>query len=776
MATIRNYKDIQLQSAPARSTRPNPFTPEYSVPDTPANFAIVVTEELSEEGIYELVATLSWDAVSSENTGYVVYYNIVGETDIQSFKLYDTNYIFTSINKTLSYEFWVTSVNVDVESIITSKITVDFTKDVIAPSPLASLSLYSGIGVSVISWTNPADSDFSHVQLLRGDINDRALATDYDTSPDSSYRYVNNIEGDESFFWTRTVDYTGNASAWYPLSAAAGLSVVTSLTSTYLTPSSVSGLALTKIYSISEQGLYLPDLKIVWTDLVSNFTGYRLEITNTDTAEIIYTDTVDNSFILQSVITGNTYSVKVKGINETSFGTYSTAETLLIDGDSDAPGVPTAVTVTNVVGGLEIMWTNPTDSDFSYTSVYASLTNDVGTSTLKYSGAITAYTLNEATEGTEWFFWLTSTDLSGNESGYEPNTTTTTYGATTSGDYVFSAPTVPTVTSAVAVNYSVRGIPYVKIELDYTSSSNATNYTIRWIAVADSPGAYETQEVINTSSIIYRLPIEDHYIGVQAHNNNTASAFSSGRLVTATTDTAPNADPTDLFINISSGGTYAYLNWTNSTEIDFKSTKIYRSATNDSSTATEKGDSFGAETWTDWYYSNTNYYYWIKFIDQSANLSGFYPSQFAGVNVGIVYDDSKRQRVSFTDLGSVSSGTVSPDIDAQTNNFKLTLTGAGVTIDAPIMTLSAGQSIYGKMHIIDGDTNVPAFSSAWSFCGGIAPELKPYSVLSFSKLFGDSTVFAWDECHPAFVAIGDFLVTDAGDYLVDDMGRNLTWD
>ena len=95
------------------------------------------------------------------------------------------------------------------------------------------------------------------------------------------------------------------------------------------------------------------------------------------------------------------------------------------------------------------------------------------------------------------------------------------------------------------------------------------------------------------------------------------------------------------------------------------------------------------------------------------------------------------------DFGSVASGVISPNVDEESNLFRVTLTGAGVTIMPPVAILSGTQHIEGSFNIIGGDTNAPVWGAGWDFGTEGEPTLSANSLVGYYQVNGDALVKAW---------------------------------
>jgi len=119
------------------------------------------------------------------------------------------------------------------------------------------------------------------------------------------------------------------------------------------------------------------------------------------------------------VSTGYEYDLRVRIRREDGTdGPWSTETNILVSGDTTAPGVPTALSVTGT-GTHTVGWTNPTSLDVMRARVYASATNNPTTATEVaevFGLPATAYAATHTPAGVPTYYWVTAVDRTGNES------------------------------------------------------------------------------------------------------------------------------------------------------------------------------------------------------------------------------------------------------------------------------------------------------------------------------------------------------------------------
>lgn len=540
MAAIANYKDKILQATAIRTLNSTPFSPAYVKPSQVTNFAVSTTPKQSTEGMHVIQADLSWDASPDVITGYIAYFNVTGSPDIQTIKVKDNFASFDIVPAGQSYDMLVTAVNVNEESIASPIIVTDFLIDTVAPSPPSLLTADVALGTITLNWTNPTDDDFNQTWVYVSETNDKATATILVKTSSDSYTFNDTEAGTVRYFWLVAYDFSGNMSAQYPISDTAGIDVTSASTYVYTKPDIPANLALTETVIITQEGASSITGTAAWDDIASEYTTFRLRISENGSTVFAYFDTTALFFQFLNVQVGNVYEVWVKALNQTEHGDYSASQTITITGDVTPPSPPTNLAITSGGGDATITWVNPTDNDFSKTEILASLVNDRSTAVVIDSISGSRLYYDNLIAGDVWYVWSRSCDYSKNFSDYHP----------------LSA------TGGVSVTISARAA-------------------------------------------------EDRIIG------------------------------------------------------------------------------------------------------------------------------------KFTDLGSVASGTITPDFDANTNMFKLTLTGAGVTINPPTITLGSGDYVDGRIQVYGGDSFQPIWGAGWNWGDDGEPELMATSLIGYTQADGDIDVAGW---------------------------------
>lgn len=202
---------------------------------------------------------------------------------------------------------------------------------------------------------------------------------------------------------------------------------------------------------------------------------------------------------------------------------------------------------------------------------------------------------------------------------------TDTDGATAIRTVIVRARVAPTAQISVVFQSSaVNSLNAVLSGIGSTSrSSEIVGY--EWDLSYDAGQGFQVESTQPT--VIVGVPLNSLTVALRV--TDADGLVSTVVTMTLNGDTIGPAAPTAFSVV----GVYRAirLRWTNPTDGDFGWVNVYRSATNDSSTAT-KIASISGSGWED---TNVNvgqiYYYWLKASDVSKNESAFSQGQFAGV-------------------------------------------------------------------------------------------------------------------------------------------------
>lgn len=182
---------------------------DTEAPDVPTNFEL--TSVLTTDGRATLIGT--WDANGeSDLAGYDLELRQAGGNFV-AIPLVGNRYELDVFAGT-TYEGRVRardkSGNI---SAYTSIVTHEVIQDVTPPAAATDLSLSVGLTSLWMKWTNAADADLSHVEVLEATTNDDEDAVVIAEVRGNSFSRTGLPSNVERFYWLRSVDFSGNKSA-----------------------------------------------------------------------------------------------------------------------------------------------------------------------------------------------------------------------------------------------------------------------------------------------------------------------------------------------------------------------------------------------------------------------------------------------------------------------------------------------------------------------------------------------------------------------------------
>ena len=237
---------------------------------------------------------------------------------------------------------------------------------------------------------------------------------------------------------------------------------------TYYSTAAISGLALTATSVVNDDGITIPAIMATWNVSNDAFVQYyeiqykRLggeedyglisdandEQEDWGSITVAYTSEEDygltnepilspdadyvssfgstTSFLIQPVLNGYEYNVRVRSV--TSLGVRSpwASATLASTGDTTPPNAPLALSAVGTYKAITLSWINPGDQDLAYVEIWQNTTNNLSTATLVGSVAGTSFTVPNLPNNTTRYYWARAVDYSLNKSEYTTVASATT--------------------------------------------------------------------------------------------------------------------------------------------------------------------------------------------------------------------------------------------------------------------------------------------------------------------------------------------------------------
>lgn len=498
-----------------------------------------------------------------------------------------------------------------------------------APDDIAAFTATDQAGAVELTWTNPADSDFAKVKILR-------KTTGYSAHPFDGlavYEWTGEVYTDESvaddgtaYYYTAfTYDEVPNFSHGVGVVIAPGSGDTTA-------PAPVTGLTAT-----GGDG----EVVLSWTNPTdTDLAGIKLvrndAATPVDPTDgVLLQDSTGTGYTDTDVVNGETYYYAAfaydTSSNTAAAATASATPQAVVD--TTPPGPVTSVAATAGDESVDLGWTNPTEGDFAGTLVVTSESAITWT-----PAAGTGYTAGEVvTTGVTVLGVPGSTDSGITDSGLT-NGTTYHYA-------LFAFDTSDNYASGASADATPADTTPPEPVSAFSAEATASSVSLSWgnpvddfsgVAIVRKEGGFPTAVDDAGATVVYRgtdTSYVDESVSADITYYYRAYAFDevpnyadpAGAFATpGATDTIPPADVGSFAATAADGA--IDLGWTNPTDSDYQGVKIqrlttgYPSGPSDGVTVSEvetPGESF-SDTSVDY---GTTYYYKAFAYDAVGNFS-----------------------------------------------------------------------------------------------------------------------------------------------------------
>ena len=546
-------------------------------------------------------------------------------------------------------------------------LTVVTTGDVTGPGTPSGLVVGSATGKLVpLNWNQNSESDLDEYLVYRNTLN--AFGTSSLMGEVSANAFFDSqvTLGNTYYYWIRAIDCSSNFSPIHPGSTAGGVGVVYPILVTEIdTTPPVNIDSLTVIGSASYQGndgMTRARVDLGWvnpTDTRRAFIDVLFRRNGDNTFGNYAEQTTVASARVLDLTPGVSYDFAVRGVSK--FGILSNSTFILSNiipsGDMTAPGTPAGLSAIVGTGkAVELVWiANSADADLSEYRVHRNTANLFGTSSLIAETRTNKFIDANVTLQNTYFYWIRAVDFSENISPVHPGSTAGIAAAPVlvlNTEVDTAMPTAPvSLTLTASASYLANdGTALGFTEITWSSRSHAAleyhdvlyrrannpdwiigDQVRRWVKLYGSglygAGFYEG----NVGRIDDLSPNITYDYGVRA-----VSKFSVFSSVTALlsllgpTDITAPAAPTGLAA-VTGTGKSVSLDWGDNSESDFDHYEVYRNTSNAyggaSSLAAIKASRFVDVDVT----LPTTYYYWVRAVDRTGNISTVHPDSTAGI-------------------------------------------------------------------------------------------------------------------------------------------------
>jgi hypothetical protein len=229
-----------------------------------------------------------------------------------------------------------------------------------------------------------------------------------------------------------------------------------------------SDLVLTATTVLNDDGIALPAIRASWTATVDRFVQYyevqykRLGgeedygsiadaqtdsenwgsitvsatesedwgLTNepiiTPDAEYVSVLGTTNSFLIQPVLNGYDYIVRVRAVNSLGVRSPFITNSIASVGDTTPPGTPSNLTSSPGLKYIELRWINPADQDFAHVEIWESATNNLASATQIGQSSGSNFVRANLANDVTLYHWIRAVDYSLNKSPFTSSVNSTT--------------------------------------------------------------------------------------------------------------------------------------------------------------------------------------------------------------------------------------------------------------------------------------------------------------------------------------------------------------
>jgi len=302
------------------------------------------------------------------------------------------------------------------ESETPAKITVENPQ----PSLPTGLNISAAFQTITVKFNRPNDADFKGVMVWMGSSSgfERDETTLVYDGPDNDIVLTGLESGTDYYLRLAAYDDFGKTG----ITESSEYHVTTQkIISADLddTPPSTPGVPLLTTGVEDNTLSTLSYVKATWDASTDDgiLSGYIVRYWTTTEADASEIFTTNNTEVLHGLKPGLTCYVKVRALDWASNESdWTVTSSVVVAGDTSAPGNVTGATITAGLDKVIIRWTNPTDVDFLDTLVYIGTTSGftADATSLKYKGRGNELVYAEVTNGDSYYAKFQTVDASGN--------------------------------------------------------------------------------------------------------------------------------------------------------------------------------------------------------------------------------------------------------------------------------------------------------------------------------------------------------------------------
>lgn len=186
-----------------------------------------------------------------------------------------------------------------------------------------------------------------------------------------------------------------------------------------LTVSAPTNLSVTNDTFFNADGTFAENLLVNWTTSQSAFIDhYIVEYKVSTDANYFAQQTNAPPFVINNVRNSTTYDIRVKAVNELNVSSSFASTQHTSIADTTAPSAPTNLQVNATFKSINIIWTNPTDADFSHVEIHRASGAIGGTYAKVGESSGTLFVDTNLAFGSDFNYKVRAVDFSGNFSNF----------------------------------------------------------------------------------------------------------------------------------------------------------------------------------------------------------------------------------------------------------------------------------------------------------------------------------------------------------------------
>ena len=133
-----------------------------------------------------------------------------------------------------------------------------------------------------------------------------------------------------------------------------------------------------------------------------------------------------NSFLIQPVLNGYDYIVRVRAVNSLGVRSPFISNSISSVGDTTPPGTPSNLTSSPGLKYIELRWINPADQDFAHVEIWESATNNLASATQVGESSGSNFVRANLANDVTLYHWIRAVDYSLNKSPFTASVNSTT--------------------------------------------------------------------------------------------------------------------------------------------------------------------------------------------------------------------------------------------------------------------------------------------------------------------------------------------------------------